>query len=344
MKRCISLCLCVLLLCALCGCGVQLRYIPQHGVSLNYNNISNANGIWIDNDGIYYFSQDLLFWSIRSIDYTGSHRLTTVNYPSSIQKYGDCLYWVDVADQAGHSDLMKYDLTDGKRSKIVTFNCDSVYDVYPVGDYLYALTRDTDTYELQYGAVQISAQTGEVVTISDDVFACGISGERFVYLVAEKDTMIVYGYDSVNACSVELGRFQPELNIEEYLCDFVNITTDSVVLYSDDSSDSKIHLYNFTEDTYLVTEVSYCISTLNVFEDYAFVLVCDSLYDDQEDQYSLYHLSLSTMEMELLDSDLPFADVFVTSDHDVYIIDWYEHIYYHYASDGAKEEVVVQYY
>lgn len=341
MRRLFVIGLCFCLLCVFCGCGKQMTFIPQSGISLNYNNISNSFGVLFDNDGVYYISHDLLTMNIRSIDSSGKHRLTLSSLATSMQKHGETLYWVEDGLQSNDYNLMKYDISAGKKSRVISFTCDSVYDCYLVGEYLYAMTYDTTAFEITYDAVQVSISTGDVVHIAKDIFGCGISVGRFVYLVADNDSMVVYGYDAKNGRSEELGSFEPDLAIDEDINEYVNLTSDSVVLYSDDGTDTKIHVYDFVNDTYSFEEAPSYVYNLIAFEDCAFALLVDGWDENNEIMhFSLHHLKLDTMEFQRLDDQLQYVDIFVTSDHDVYV-SASEDRYYHYTDDGVKKNIVI---
>lgn len=341
MKRYLAMCLCFCLLAALCGCGTQMYYVPQTGINLNYNNISAGGAVWFDNDGIYYPSYDRLVLNIRSIDSSGKHRLTTADNTTSLQKHDDCLYWVDYALQPGVQKLMKYDLTAGKKTKVVEFTCDDVFECYLVGEYIYAMTSTIDKYSHRYNAVMISVQTGDVVDIAKDIFACGVHGDCFYYLVTSGSMMQVYSYDRNKRTSIPLGSFEPELSISEYCYEWVNFTSDSVLFYSIADEESRIHRYDYLQDIYIFQPVSGFIYSLVAYDEYAFMLVNDQWDEENEDMLSsLYHIELDLLSMERIDEGLrAYDDLFVTSDQDLYLFDSDEDKFYHYTGDGTKEEV-----
>lgn len=349
MRRLLALLLAVVF-CTLCGCQpvkevVQSQedreYVKQSSVNLNYNNTHiDMAGYWLTEEAIYYTGSPLGSSKLSPIYYyrtAGNKTEELIRADTQLftwaQTYADTMYMLDMDME--HSDkalyrLRSYNLSDNSVEDYGLFEL--VKRFFVLGDDLYIVTTE-DEYFTQ-SLERVSLKTKERTVLASSILDAGVIGDQPAYIAQNGTTYRVYTCDVAAGSSQCLGSFECAFSEEEEWMLFnANITSDAVLVTINRENGSRLLQYRWETDKLTEYKWDAQMDILVAYEDYAFAVTIG------EEQSPLHRICLADGTKETIANIPGRAEIFVTSDTDVYVSSSEDGDIIRYNSAGEQELV-----
>lgn len=303
------------------GCNKAYLYVYENNVNVNYNNISAKNSsFWLTADTGYYTSAPC--YTINYFAVSGNHNQKLYSAHNAafarIQAYDNMVYTLDWVDDTVYR-LCSYN-TDTKEHSVLAYPT-NVQSYFVVGQYVYY----TQECEANTGSVQLfcaySLADGTKKKIATSVLDAGVINSTPVYIIQENNDFQLYAYNPINGKSELMGSFSCPMTSDEYVEDFVNFTSDQVILTISKDAESRVLCYDIGSGQVSENNVAGWVWSLIAYDDYAFMIIIDDINEETQNWKSaMYRVQLHNGQMERITQLEGVVDTFVTSDQCVYVV------------------------
>lgn len=338
MRRLIFFGLIIGLIIMMGGCKSDIQPAPKDMYRYNYNNVAaNNSNFWLSENTLYYRRDTLLSSGYYMTAATGNKEIVSIDSgsPWKILEYENTLYLLDNLSP-GVFRLHYYNMATGTDKSLGTLT--GVYKYFVIGQYLYYLQEADNGVEWIQSLWVCSLIDGTKKQIEYSVLGAGVIDDVPVYLTRDNENFSLHRYVAEKDIIELWAEFSFKLSAEEVIEEYINFTSQRIVLTVSDEITTKLVCYELNSGTLSTYSIEGWVSSVIAYEKYAFIVLTETNSNEVRNwNNTIYQIGLETGSMKKLGQIRGSLNTFVRSDDAVYVVSSRnERTVYRYDASGHK--------